>query len=349
MRWWTRKIGYSVVTATVLTLALPAGILCAPTQHSGTLPAYPEVAAWLAEPTRPPAPDAHPASVAEFFAAEPAAVDTDLARRYPRIVGALDGAPAALRYAANAQLAQQPDVLLYDQRGDGRIATVAGDLDSADRIAVIIPGVATTLANFSHGLGHVQRRAPQWQAQQLLAAARQADPGAHLAVIAWLGYDPPDGLGPAAAREERAAAGAVALRQFVAGLAAQRPGAAIIVIGHSYGSVVAGLAAPQLDPAVTDIVALGSPGMGGAHTVAGLHTTARVWAGAAAGDWTRHIPGLQLGGLGHGRLPEDPAFGALPVPAADVTDHDGYFVPGTDTLRALAAIALGGQPGEDLR
>jgi Alpha/beta hydrolase len=349
MRWWTRKIRYPLVGVTALALAIPAGVLVAPTAQASPLPAYPEVSAWLAEPTHPPAPTGAATTVAAFFAAEPAAVDTDLARRYPRIVGGLDGAPAALRYAANDQLAHETGVLLYDPRGDGRIATVAGDLDSADRIAILIPGVATTLGNFAHGLGHVQRRAPQWQAQQLFDAARQADPGSHLAVIAWLGYDPPDGIGLAAAREERAATGAVALRSFVAGLVAQRPGVTITVVGHSYGSVVAGLAAPHLDPAVTDIVALGSPGMGGAHTVSDLHTSARVWAGAAAGDWTRDIPGLQIGGLGHGRLPEDPAFGALPVPVADVTDHDGYFVPGTDTLRALASIALRGEPEEDLR
>ncbi|HWB37245.1 MAG TPA: alpha/beta hydrolase, partial [Rugosimonospora sp.] len=305
-------------------------------------PPYPEVARYLAEPTHPPAPGTAPSTVARFFADEPATTDEDLTRRYPRIVGALDGAPPALRYAANAPAGAR--TLLYDPRGDGRIATVAGDLATADRVTVLVPGVDTTLANFARGLGGVTRRSPAWQATQLLAAARSAAPDARVAVVAWLGYDPPEGIDRAALREDRAATGAVALQRFVAGLVASRPGVRIVLVGHSYGSVVVGLAAPHLDPAVTDIVALGSPGMGGAHTVADLHTTARVWAGTAGGDWTRHIPGTRVLGVGHGRLPFEPGFGALPLPVARVPDHDGYFVPGTDSLSALAAIAVGDAP-----
>jgi pimeloyl-ACP methyl ester carboxylesterase len=160
-----------------------------------------------------------------------------------------------------------------------------------------------------------------------------------VAVIAWLGYDPPEGIGRDAIREERARAGASALRKFVAGLTAYRPAAAVTVVGHSYGSVVAGLAAHTLGPAVRDIVALGSPGMG-VDRAADLGTTARVWAGSSRSDWTRNLPGLRLWGAGHGTLPVDAAFGARQVPAGDVVDHDGYFVSGTDSLRALARIVL---------
>lgn len=32
------------------------------------------------------------------------------------------------------------------------------------------------------------------------------------------------------------------------------------------------------------------------------------------------------------------ASGAIPLPCADVTGHDGYFVPGSSALRALADI-----------
>jgi hypothetical protein len=69
-----------------------------------------------------------------------------------------------------------------------------------------------------------------------------------------------------------------------------------------------------------------------------------VWAGSAPHDWTRNVPGLQVYGVGHGRLPVDPAFGALPLPATDVLDHDGYFMPDTSLLRALARIAVGQAP-----
>jgi pimeloyl-ACP methyl ester carboxylesterase len=121
---------------------------------------------------------------------------------------------------------------------------------------------------------------------------------------------------------------------------AAAPAVAITIIGHSYGSVVAGLAAPRLGPNVHDIIAIGSPGMG-ADTRADLHTTARVWAGTAKGDWTRWIPGVRIFGLGHGTRPAEPQFGALPLPVTGVANHDSYFVTGTGSLNAMAGIAVG--------
>ncbi len=160
--------------------------------------------------------------------------------------------------------------LEYDTRGDGRAVEAVGDLARATRIAIVIPGVDTTVANFDHGLGNIERRAPAFQARQLYGAmsARTSEP---VAVVAWLGYNPPEGVGLAAVREDRAAAGARALVSFVDTLTAAHPAAAITVIGHSYGSVVAGLAAPRLGPNVHDIIAIGSPGMG-VDKRADLHT-----------------------------------------------------------------------------
>src|SRR5690348_11138799 len=200
--------------------------------------------------------------------------------------------------------------LEYDTQDDGRAVEVVGDVAHATHVAIVIPGVDTTVANFDHGLGHVERRAPAFQARQLYRAmtARTSEP---VAVVAWLGYDAPEGIGLAAVREDRAAAGARALVSFVDGLAAGHPAAAVTIVGHSYGSVVAGLAAPRLGSNVHDIIAIGSPGMG-VDTRADLHTTARVWAGTAKGDWTRWIPGVRIFGLGHGTRPAEPQFGALP-------------------------------------
>jgi hypothetical protein len=103
---------------------------------------------------------------------------------------------------------------------------------------------------------------------------------------------------------------------------------------------VLGLAAPRLDPAVTDLVALGSPGMG-VRRARDLHTRARVWAGTAPNDWSRWVPGVRIGGAGHGTRPSARSFGALPVPAGDVDGHDGYFVPGTRSLAAVGTIVSG--------
>ncbi|UWP79454.1 alpha/beta hydrolase family protein [Dactylosporangium fulvum] len=217
---------------------------------------------------------------------------------------------------------------------DGRALEVVGDVAAARTVVVLVPGVNTTAADFDRGLGGVERRAPAWQARRLYAEIGSAD----VAVVAWLGYDPPEGLGLAAVREDRAAAGALALRRFLPTL----PGTRIVLVGHSYGSTVIGIAAakPGLDARVTDIVALGSPGMG-VDRAADLRAAARVWAASAPNDWTRRLPGLRILGVGHGTHPADPEFGALALPVDGVDGHDGYFVAGTGTLHALAGIVDG--------
>jgi hypothetical protein len=250
-------------------------------------------------------------------------------------------APAAKPVTQPIEKPAGRQFLEFDNRGDGKAVEAVGDLAHATHIAIVIPGVDTTLANFDHGLGNVERRAPAFQARQLYGAmaARTSEP---VAVVAWLGYDPPEGIGLAAVREDRAQAGAKALVSFVDTLTTEHPAADITVIGHSYGSVVAGLAAPRLGPSVHDIIAIGSPGMG-VDKRADLHTTARVWAGTAKGDWTRWIPGVRIFGLGHGTRPAEPQFGALPLPVGGVANHDSYFVTGTASLNAMAGIAAGTQ------
>nr|WP_305786505.1 alpha/beta hydrolase [Actinoplanes lichenis] len=228
--------------------------------------------------------------------------------------------------------------LSFDSGGSGRAVEVIGDLEGAERIAVLVPGVSTRLADFDRGLGGVAGRAPAVQARAVLAAARRADPGARVAVVAWLGYEPPAGLDLEAARDLRALTGAGALSDFVRSLPR---GAAVTVIGHSYGALVAGLAACRL-ARVHDIVALGAPGMGVRH--ADELGGARVWSALAADDWIRRIPQLRLGHLGHGRRPSAPAFGAVTLPTTGVRGHDGYLVPGTPTLAAVADIVVGRVP-----
>ncbi|WP_436523519.1 alpha/beta hydrolase [Actinoplanes sp. HUAS TT8] len=325
----------------LLLLAAPAVWLFGPTE--AVADQLPGAAAWTADPRHLPDPaTTTPAQVAAYFAGLPAGAGAALAREYPTVVGNLDGVPAALRYAANGDPSYAGrQILTLDRRGDGRIVEVLGDLDAAERVVILIPGVDTTLADFDTGLGHVRRRAPAWQARQLFSQVR---PG--VAVIAWLGYDPPEGVRRAALREDRAASGALALERFVDGLVAQRPDRSITVVGHSYGSIVAGRAAAHLPAQVSDIVAIGSPGMGVSNRAA-LGGTARVWAGSAPDDWTRKLPSIRVLGLGHGRLPIDPAFGALPLPAGNVSGHDGYFMPGSVALTAIARIATGAALPQD--
>lgn len=285
-----------------------------------------------------------PAATARFFAGLTAAQQQELAVRHPLVVGNLDGAPVELRYRANAlalrashdpafaRLAADPDrrFLAFDPRGRGQVAEVFGDLATARRVSVIVPGSdidATTFDRTTDVYG-----TPAGMAESLYA---RTGPGT--AVIAWAGYTTPVGLGLDAARGTLAEAGAERLTRFTDGLAAAGvPVTAVFC--HSYGSVVCGLAAPRLR--VADLVVLGSPGMR-ADSVADLRTGARVWAAKDPGDWIGKVPHVEFAGLGHGPDPASPSFGARRVPAEDAEGHTGYFAPGTRSLRAFAAIARG--------
>ena len=217
----------------------------------------------------------------------------------------------------------------FDPRG--RAVEVVGDLATARRVAVLVPGADTTLSTFdSRGTA-----SPGGGARAVYAEARRADPGARLAVIAWLGYDTPATLSLDVLTAERADEGARALRPLVAWLDARGTGVALLC--HSYGTVVCGRAAGKLD--VTDIAVFGSPGLT-VSSASDLHTRARLWAGRGAGDWMRYVPKIRVLGVGFGADPAGPDFGARRFAAGD-GGHSDYLSPGSVSLRNLAMIALG--------
>jgi hypothetical protein len=220
-------------------------------------------------------------------------------------------------------------------RGSGLAVEVVGNLARARRVAILVPGSDTSLTTF----GSRGTASPEGAARALAAEVRRLDPGASLAVIAWLGYATPSTFSPGVLTSGDAGQGAAALRPLVDDLA--RHGRQVALLCHSYGSVVCGRAAPHLP--VTDIAAFGSPGMDAA-SVRALHSTARVWAGRGSGDWIGDVPHTQLLGLGFGRDPVSPAFGARLFDCGS-GGHSGYFQPGSVALRNLALIALGRPAG----
>ncbi|WP_354640150.1 alpha/beta hydrolase [Kitasatospora camelliae] len=327
----------------------------------------PGSAAWSADAVLGrPLPDpatAAPAEVAAFFAALPAGRPEELALRHPRVVGNLDGAPVALRYRANAQaLAEErraelvraadgslPErvraaareraeryaslagrrILAFDPRGRGLVAEVYGDLGTARRTAVVVPGSDVDLMRFDRAQDPYGT--PAGMARALYEAA-----GGQVAVVAWTGYTTPVGVGVDAATERLAAAGGTRLHRFLQGLApATGP---VTLFCHSYGSVVcarAGLG-PEL---AADAVVFGSPGTG-LERAADLGVP--LWAAERNGsDWIGRVPNVSLFGLGHGDDPTAPRFGARVVSSAGSHGHTGYFAPGTASLANFAALALG--------
>jgi Alpha/beta hydrolase len=267
----------------------------------------------------------------------PALTATGLAVRYATDSRMVARDARSASRAGNTDLAHALDgmrrrhLIDFNPRGDGLAAEVIGNLATARRVAILVPGSDTSLTTFdSRGTA-----SPQGGALALAAQARRLDPGNHLAIIAWLGYTTPSTFSPAVMTSGDAGQGASALRPLVDDLV--KHGHQVALICHSYGSVVCGLAASHLP--VTDIAVVGSPGMD-ASSAGALHTTARVWAGRGAGDWIEYVPHIHFLGLGFGQDPMDPAFGAR-IFAAGSGGHSSYFKPGGISLRNLAEIALG--------
>ncbi|NLU71661.1 hypothetical protein HCC61_02980 [Streptomyces sp. HNM0575] len=317
-----------------------------------------------------PDPDGKPGTVARFFRSLSDGQQRRLADRHPLVVGNMGGAPTGLRYRANhkalteardvergrshdqrltdegrqmanrrmhrfeSMLEPGRQILAFDPTGRGRAAEVYGDLDRAQRVSVIVPGVDTNLLTFEKS--DRPYSAPAGMARALQERQRTAAPGTSTATIAWADYTAPKGLGVDAASGSLAADGARRLGEFVQGL--HNPHIALFC--HSYGSVVCGDAADDLPDRVTDIAVSGSPGMRVDHAD-DLNTGANIWAVRDKDDWIADVPHMEVGGLGHGADPVSPGFGARRLSAGGAVGHTGYYVPGTGSLDNFAGIATG--------
>lgn len=280
-----------------------------------------------------------PASAAVVYPAPqplPAVTAATLESRYAATQEAVGEALVAARTGQDQRRASTleslagRDLLEFDGRGNGRVVEVVGDLAGAERISVIVPGSHTTLDTFD------RNRGPGGGARALAEEISATGPEARVAIVAWLGYDTPQGISMRTATDGLARAGAEALRTTVESIRAVNQYAPIGLFCHSYGSVVCAHAAPDLP--IADLVVYGSPGVG-AGTVDDLATSARVWAGRAADDFIRFVPPLRLVGIGFGTDPVSPTFGALRFPAGD-GGHGDYHLRGGEALHSLALIAL---------
>lgn len=236
-------------------------------------------------------------------------------------------------FLVDGQLDRFRQIVAFDLVGDGRVAELFGDIGSASSVTVIVPGMGSTLANFTSNVARETRKL--WR-----------HGGRTGAVIAWTGYDAPAGLerGFSAievASTRQAEAGGRALRSFVDGLHTQTA-APLTLIGHSYGSVAVGQA--LLGSArVTNAVFIGSPGVGVDHVD-------DFPAGAAERFYAGEVKGDPVAALQHfGDEPTDPDFGAYVFDAGPgnainpMSRHSEYFDDGA-AIDNLVAITRGQQP-----
>ena len=249
---------------------------------------------------------------------------------------------AARRVEQAAELAERKGitdgtyVLGYDPDGlggDGALAVAFGNPDTAQHLAVVVPGTGTTLgSNF-----------PVGDAAELRAQMDQA--GGGNATIAWLNYDAP-GVDLSVTSSDGAEQGAGRLVSDVDGYRAAADGTQhVTVVGHSYGSTVVGYAGMN-GLAADDIAFLGSPGVGASNVDQLGPGAGHVWAGAA-----EHDPIVALTGGewftedGSSTGPYDDSFGAnvfgTPGDANGLNAHSTYYQDDSASLRNIANISTG--------
>ncbi|MEU6048529.1 alpha/beta hydrolase [Streptomyces griseus] len=286
-----------------------------------------------ARPAAVPAPA--PTAIGPLRDASAAALEERYAvsRSDIRAAGRAAEAHGDLKRAASLRAMAAPGrrFLSFDGRGGGRSVEVVGELSSARRIAVLVPGAGVGLDAYAR----LRRDAR--------ALHRELGEGA--AVVAWLGYRSPATVSPAALTTGRADGAAPELRALVDGLRAVRPAARISLLCHSYGSVICARSAHGT--AADALVLYGSPGVGSDHAAA-LRTGARVWAGRSGGDWIARVPHVRVrvpfvATVGFGTDPVAERFGAEVFDAGD-GGHSDYLRPGSRSLTNLARIAAGAEP-----
>lgn len=273
-------------------------------------------------------------ALAEVRAADAATAD--------RLAGAWPGAPGRSNLRGHPRWPAVTAVVARDggrvlETGPDSTALIAyGDPAAAAHLIVLVPGTGSDpLDPLSvHGQGR--------RARAILDCATAAT-----AVVVALHDAPPDLL--AAAGDGHHPAAAAQLRTAVARLAAAHPDAAVSVLGHSHGAVVAAQAARGPGLRADALMLLGSPGAGpgvaGAGDLRLLGAGGRPHRGSGRVHSVRdgHDPvGLAARAGIHGADPEDPGFGAPgPLaaedpPAAVHRAHSSYF---EDPRRLRAIIA----------
>jgi len=307
----------------------------------------------------------------------------------PKKVGSMDGLPASVRDTANrtqlkneiAQLSAEKSpskeqqrqlenaravqtqldrtakeagsaqLLIYDStfvNSQGRAAIVAGNLDTAKHVSVSVPGLNSDVRGSMDSI----------TSESLRLHEASGTANGEVATVAWMGYDAPGFHNVAS--DNAAENGAKLLAADVAGIRASREGNQphLTVIGHSYGSTTASIAADKNGLQADDLVLIGSPGAGSARSVKdydGPLANGHVWSGSASRDLVSWLNGSNLPGDPLGQDPSENIFGANRFTAeakdrgdsSNMGDHSKYYNEGSESLANIADVVTGNYGGVD--
>lgn len=241
----------------------------------------------------------------------------------------------------------QRQLLSLDTSGKHVTAAVAqGNVDTADHVGVIVPGLYSNVAT---NLGKYDD-----DAKVMGANVRKHSNGESVAMVSYLGYEAPQDLAEVT-NISYAEKGAKNLSGFLNGLDASREAgpagdAHISVAGHSFGSTTAGIALTKVNPGVVDdLIQFGSPGAGVQDVSEFKLEKGHAWVSATDIEQDR------VQGMGDDlRFGKDPAkmpgYNHLSGDVGDKIDesqpyafqkHGGYFNEGSKALDDISKVIAG--------
>lgn len=234
-------------------------------------------------------------------------------------------------------------LIAFDTVGQGRAIIAIGDVDTADYVSFLVPGMY-------YG---VDARVVPWTGIAASLASEQQgwldrNDEAHrsTAVLSWIGYETPTLVDVASMTDARE--GSRELSRSLDGLRASRASAEpfVSLLAHSYGATAAMLAVDSGGSTVDALAIVGAPGSPAAKASDLGVRNANVWVGAASWDPiaqsgvfgsqpTSAAYGARAMGVGGGK---DPVTGERLV---GTVSHNDYFSPDSETLRNFALIGVG--------
>lgn len=200
--------------------------------------------------------------------------------------GRLDGMQKVQDRLTESEAGNRPEGFLlgFADTKNGQAIVSIGNPDTADNVVTYVPGTTSNLSGIEGDLN---------RAEDLQKKARDADPSKQTASILWLGYEAPQSIVPEAASDSYANAAKEPLSRFLTGIDTAHTDGPVnsTVLGHSYGTLVAGKAlAEHQDIPVDNVIFVGSPGVGVDHARDLGVPPDRVWAATAENDLINLAP-----------------------------------------------------------
>lgn len=234
-------------------------------------------------------------------------------------------------------------LMSLDVTGQGRAAIIVGDLETADYITYMVPGMFFTIEG---QMVYWTDAAARLRDEQQAWLAHYGDTTSTVATVAWIGYHTPNLTNVGSL--ENAEEGRDSLARSIEGLQTLRSASEpyVTIIGHSYGSTAALMALTEYDFEVDALAVVGSPGSA-AQSVKQLHVkNGNVYVGKAQWDPVPNSAffGSEPGSVSYGATTFGTDGGTDPLTGQTMLRsffHIEYFSPATESLRNLALIGIG--------